>query len=109
MQGAGRQVLADFAEEFPQCWLCGATWPLEIHHIARGCHREGGRYVRANLIRACSACHRGKLDAMPIARQLAIKQLWDEENYDRQAVNLLRGRQPDALTPADVQAGKEMT
>ena len=75
---------------------------LHIHHIARGVHRQQAREVRVNLIRACMWCHDAHLDAMPIARQLAIKKKNDPQFYDRVAVNLLRGRQPEAVTEDEV-------
>jgi hypothetical protein len=43
-----------------------------------------------------------RLDGMPIARQLAYKLIHDPEHYDRQRVNVLRRRQPDAVTEREV-------
>lgn len=103
-----RAVLEDFAVEFSRCWLCGAHRLLQIHHIARGCNRERGRFVRANLIRTCADCHRDKLDSMPVAQQLAIKREHDSEWYSRMTVNVLRGRQPDAISESDVTHASEV-
>ena len=39
---------------------------------------------------------------MPIAKQLAIVKLNNPQAYDRVKVSLLRGRQPEAITEAEV-------
>jgi hypothetical protein len=56
----------------------------------------------AAFLRLCGACHAELFASMPIARQLALKALVDPESYDRQAVCLLRGRDPDEVTEAEV-------
>jgi len=99
----GGKVLSDFASAFNECWFCGGRWPLEIHHIARGCHRAAGRMIEANLIRICSNCH-DTVASMGIAAQLALKKICDPKNYDRVAVNRLRGRADEAVTEAEVDA-----
>ena len=99
-----------------RCWVCGwvgciyapskGRFRLETHHIASGVHRKGGSAVIANLIRVCNVCHYDLHDRFewPIEKVLALKLLQDkEEHYDRVAVNLLRGRQPDAITEDEVQ------
>jgi hypothetical protein len=58
--------------------------------------------VEANLVRACCECHEGPLNSMPITQQLALVKINNPGAYDRMAVNLLRGRQPDAITEAEV-------
>jgi hypothetical protein len=39
---------------------------------------------------------------MDVAKQLAIKRIHDEAGYNRQRVNALRNRQPDAITEGEV-------
>lgn len=48
------EVLQDFAETFPYCFVCGSEGPLEIHHIEGGAARQ---HVRENLCMLCSRCH----------------------------------------------------
>jgi hypothetical protein len=102
-------VRDDFAAEFARCYLCGTlaihVWPpaLETHEISRGtASRSKSVDDRCALVRTCRPCHRERLDAMPIARQLALKKLFDPRAYDRQRVNLLRNREPDAVTEGEV-------
>ena len=93
---------------FDRCWLCGVkainTWPptLETHDIARGQNRDKAKSERCNLVRACQRCHQGRLDGMPVARQLAIKLLSDPDGYDLVRVNRLRNRADSAITDGEV-------
>lgn len=103
------KTLDAFAKQHRYCWLCGYSlvnsWRrLEIHHIARGPHRANGHSEECNLIRTCGPCHSEKLDGMPIARQLCYVKTYNPAAYDRQRVNTLRRREPDAVTEADVDA-----
>lgn len=92
------------------CWACGrpsyAYPPHEEHHITSGVHRKAGKEVLANLVRVCRDCHTGNesmhTGAWPIARQLALKKIHDPDTYDRVEVNLLRSRQPEAITEDEV-------
>jgi hypothetical protein len=98
-------VLADFADEFSVCWLCGGPgdWRgLAIHHICRAASRQKSREDRSTLIRTCYPCHDNKLDSMPIEGQLAIKMIHDPEFYDRVAVVNYRGRPQGSITEVDV-------
>jgi hypothetical protein len=110
------ETLSQFAAENPRCWLCGVravnTWPprIQLHHICRGPDREAAREDRAALLAACPMCHAQLLDAMPVARQLGLKKMFDSAGYDRRQVNIirsahnLRGPQPEAITEAEVDA-----
>ena len=97
-----------FAAPFDRCFLCGTkaenTWPprLESHDMARGPDREKSKNERCNLIRACPRCHTERLDGMPVVIQLAIKRLYDPDGYDRERVNILRGRAHNAITESEV-------
>lgn len=92
------------------CFVCGYSTldsdRLETHEIARGPHRKGAFKEPSTWIRTCNGagndCHHRKLDGMSIAKQLAIKLRFDKEHYDRQRVNVLRGRRPNAVSKADV-------
>ena len=101
-------ILADFAAEFDRCWLCGRTarqaafGRLEIHHIVRGSLRAMARDEWCTLMRTCCECHESRLDGMAIATQLALKREHDPAGYDRVTVNVLRRRQPEAITEDEV-------
>jgi hypothetical protein len=81
------------------------SW-LETHEIARGPVRQRALGVPATWLRLCNI-HHDEVDNLliwPIAKQLALKFIFDRKYYDRVAVNLLRGRDPDAVSEAEVQA-----
>ena len=75
---------------------------LQIHHICRGPHRKASREAECSLIRTCRNCHDVMLDAMPIARQIALVALYNPTAYDRIKVNTLRHRAPEAVTEQEV-------
>jgi hypothetical protein len=100
-----------WGQQFDTCMVCGIhqsqlVWlsRLHTHEMARGPHRAAAMLEPAAWLRVCTGCHMGPLAAMPIVRQLAIKKIQDHENYDRVTVNRIRGRQPDAITEAEVDA-----
>lgn len=76
----------------------------DVHEIARGPARNKAIEVRACLLHLCRAHHDDMDDysQWPIARQLALKKYSDPEGYDRVAVNLIRGRAPEAITEEEV-------
>ena len=87
------------------CYICQRRdKPLECHEIARGNHKQRAMLVPATWISTCRDCHRDHLDGMSIAKQLAYKAIHDPEWYDRQAVNVCRCQQPEAVTEFEVQA-----
>ena len=95
---------------FDRCWVCGLPEGigrfLQIHEIARGVHRSKAITEPCCWMRVCSACH-DTLAGMSIAQQLAMKFLNDPENYDRQWVNVIRGRAPDAVSVEEVMEAVE--
>ena len=99
-------VLANFAAAFPHCWICGRTGtdvlPLQIHHICRGPHRKTAREAECGLIRTCGDCHNAELDAMPVARQVALVAIYNPWAYDRVLVNTLRHRAENAVSEQEV-------
>ncbi|MGO9108532.1 MAG: hypothetical protein ACLP9L_04800 [Thermoguttaceae bacterium] len=93
-----------WGKQHDRCWLCGKrgseTVPLQTHEIARGPARQAAMKEPAAWLRLCNDCHAGRMP--DIATQLALKRRYDDEHYDRVAVNLLRSRQPEAISEADV-------
>ena len=91
------------------CFACRvfhieSPYALHTHGIPRGVFRQRALKVPAAWLRLC-LIHHDEVDDLSvwlIARQLALKYLMDKKHYDRVAVNLLRGRQPEAITEAEV-------
>lgn len=101
---------AQWIQRHTVCWLCGwspGDWSaqgkfwLTTHEIVRGCDRAKGVKLSAAWIRVCNVCH-GVVDGWPVSKQLWFKREHDPDNYDRVAVNLARGRQPEAITEEEV-------
>ena len=91
-----------WAQQFPECWCCGADRDLQTHEIASRAQAPGHWADLRNYFRACSACNCGLLNVLPEATQLALKALFDHENYDREFVNQLRHRAANAISDGDV-------
>ena len=92
-------------KQWDRCMACGSTWRLEVHEIARGPARQRALHEPAAWLFLCHGCHHDEFDdysVWPLARQLCLKRKYDNPNYDREAVNRLRGRAPNAITEADV-------
>jgi len=87
---------------FPFCQVpwCRAK-ATQIHEISRGPARGASLGVRAAILHLCEFDH-GQMDWLPVEAQLALKLLADPDGYDRLAVNVLRGRQPEAITADQV-------
>jgi len=92
---------ATWAKEHRECFVCGTWHLLETHEIVRGVHRAVGVRLPAAWLRLCNVCHE-TVAGWPIAKQLVLKKLHDEEFYNRIAVNLARGRQAEAITEEEV-------
>lgn len=100
-----KQRLA-YLREFPRCMICGEPSQC-VHEIARGSSRMVAFGEPACWLATCSICNCGPLtDAYiwPVARQLWVKKQRDAERYDRRLVNIIRGREPEAITEAEVDA-----
>lgn len=103
-----------WSEQMCFCFKCGYEslygTNLETHEIANGPARQAALKEPATWLRLCGAfannCHEALHDKgeWPVDRQLALKLRCDPDNYDRVAVNLLRGREPEAITEAEVDA-----
>lgn len=71
-----------------------------VHEIERRSHAPWRWADVCNYLFVCEECHQGELATMPHARQLAIKQMEDEENYNLK--DWLRVRDPDLKAPERV-------
>lgn len=94
-------IRAAFVMETNFCWVCGRTWNLCVHEMARGSHREKALTERLTWLVACGQCNSGPLHdhrEWPLARQLALKYMHDQEHFDLVGFNRLRDREPDAIT-----------
>lgn len=106
-----------FLLEYGRCMVCGDGWRfadyfpkvLDPHEIARGPARRKAVDCPAAWLVLCRQHHEemGDYSVWPVVAQLALKRLRDPEHYDRQAVNLLRGRAPEAITDAEVDAAEK--
>lgn len=99
-----------WAEQFNRCWICfctarnvSVTGPgLETHEIASRAQAPNRWAEKCNYFRSCPTCHREVLSWICEALQLAYKRMNDPENYDRVKVNLMRGRQTNAISESEV-------
>lgn len=95
----------EFSYDQDRCWICGAP-ASDVHEIARGVHRKQALEERCTWLKLCRECHRNKVHGggwwARITSQLALKMVRDAEHYDRQRVNEIRGRMPDAITEREV-------
>ncbi len=103
-----RSALAQFAEEFPKCWLCNrCPWPgVQTHHIAgRKCPE---RHDRRNLARLCQKCHDAAHDGLlTLTSVLALKKLHDPDFYCREFVLEMRGYAASHIEESEVDAAVE--
>jgi hypothetical protein len=101
-----------WSAEHMVCMKCGygslSGENLETHEIANGPARQAALKEPSTWLRLCNGfingCHAALHDKgdWPVARQLALKFRYDPEHYDRVTVNVLRGRQPEAITEKQV-------
>lgn len=93
----------EWRHAFDRCMICQMPVFGDVHEIARGPFRQAALEEPAAWLYVCRTCHEGKLAAMPIADQLAIKLIHDPLHYDRVTVSILRGRAAEAVSAADVE------
>jgi hypothetical protein len=94
-----------FVYDIARCMICGScTGGGDVHEIARGVSRKDSYHNRAAWLLLCRQCHDevGNYMLWPIVRQLAVKLVADPDYFDLEAVNLLRGRDRDAITLQEV-------
>lgn len=77
---------------------------LEVHEIARGCHRGEAFKQRISWLLLCRKHHEemGDYALWPIVRQFAVKAIADTEWYDRVELLALRGRAPTSIDEREV-------
>lgn len=98
-----------FVREYGFCWACFSSDRIDCHEMAKGCHR-GQAIKKENRCAWFVACYQHNMfelndySVWPIARQLALKKIHDPAHYDRVAFNILRGREPDAISAAEVRS-----
>lgn len=92
-----------FRDDWPCCWVCGEPAD-DVHEVARGVNRAQALGERCAWIRCCRSCHEalGDYGRWPLVWQYALKMLWEPEHYDRQGLNRLRGRAPEAISDDEV-------
>ena len=92
----------DWAEERKFCWVCGAKhhagFPLETHEMERKSQAPHHRWANLyNYFRTCKKCHMDDLAAMPHAKQLAYKIIYDTHNFEIE--NWLKLKDPELRAP----------
>jgi hypothetical protein len=85
-----------------RCWLCRQRREIQVHEITSGPNRKKALAEPCTWMAVCPWCH-DELQYLPLPAQLAHKLLNDPENYDRQRVNVIRRRQPDAIDASEVE------
>jgi hypothetical protein len=96
--------------EHRECFVCGGP-SCDVHEICPGTGQRPKAYAEpATWLAACRACHDWLHDpnAWPLARQAALKLLYDWVNFDLAKVTAIMGRAPSALTLGDVAAHLEL-
>ena len=88
-------------EQPPRCMVCGSQQFLECHELASRAQAPGKSHFRASYLLVCRKCHE-KVASIGHARLLAAKAIHDIDHYDREAVNLARGRDKDSVSEIDV-------
>ena len=102
-------------DELGACEICGhdptlgsrgnMAWRMELHHIARGIHREKARVERCAVLLLCWRCHQlavhGNAD-WPQWRQLAMLKQSRPGDYDLAAFNALVGWGKNRITKEEV-------
>ena len=91
-----------WSQQFGECWCCAGRFNLQTHELASRSQAPGRWADVRNYARLCGSCNCNEFEWLPEAFQLCLKKMFDPENYDRQFVNELRGRQRDAITEGSV-------
>jgi len=97
-------------DELGVCEICGpdatrAKSDIEMHHIARGIHREKASVARFAVLLLCWRCHELEVDdpaKWPQSRQLAVLKRSRPQDYDLAAFNALVGWGRYRITEDDV-------
>ena len=107
---AEAKLLKEFAAEFPQCFVCGGRYMLQVHHILGGPNRKN---VRCNLTILCTICHLAyhsggpvwwfgaKRPPLRLGHILCVKFLCDPIGTDWEELAAIRGRALPEDLPLD--------
>ena len=87
-----------------KCMICSNREVVDVHEIANGPARQEALGKREAWLAVCRMCHDQLSDKnmWPVARQLAVKLVKDPEWFDPVVVNILRGRDPEAITLVEI-------
>jgi len=88
-----------------ECWVCQSKNDIQIHHIERRSQAPKRYDVPENLFLVCGDCHTAKFHNRSHAWQLAVKLVWDSENFDLEKWLRIRDpelRSPDRVTLVDI-------
>lgn len=110
---ATSQPRKDFLLEMDfRCCVCGTRNASTVHEIARGSGiRDAALSERCAWLCACWLCNSGCLNdygRWSLVEQLALKLLTDAEHFDLERINVLRGREPGAITREEVDGVLEL-
>jgi hypothetical protein len=103
-----RKVAAErreFVEWAEVCWVCGKCRATDCHEMASGSHRGAALSQRFTWLATCTFCNCYLLTdrkLWPLARQLALKWIYDQDHFHLTDFNLLRGRAPGAIGFSEV-------
>lgn len=107
---------AELMDKVGRCEICGhdparvgwggVAWRMDLHEIARGCHRAMARGKRFSSLLVCYPCHEdlGSAVEWPESRQLAALRRSRPADYDLAAYIALVGRGPVRITEEEVDA-----
>lgn len=101
---AQKDTFAEFHADHPTCWMCKfldqKPLPTELHHIAG---RGLWHHVRENYAALCQR-HHSDIQSISDAELvcLALKWIYDRDNYDAKIICHLRGRAETCWTHSDV-------
>ena len=106
-------------DELGTCEICGhdptrtnaglLSGEMELHHIARGIHREKASVERCAVLLLCWACHHLRVhgnEDWPEARQLAALGRSRPGDHDLAAYNALVGWGLNRITEEEVKSDK---
>jgi len=87
-----------------RCMICHVREVVDVHEIANGPARQEALGKREAWLALCRGCHEDVDDKRlwPVERQLAVKLVNDPEWFDPVIVNVLRGRDPEAITLVEI-------
>ena len=89
-----------------KCIWCDSTWNVAVHEIARGMNRNAALSEPSCWLPLCGPCNCGPFHnraIWPDAKQMALKYLRDNVNYDLVRFNyIVNPRAPNRVTQDEV-------